>query len=212
MGDSASVVKELILRSAAIQFAEHGYHQTSTRQIADRAGLELSTVFHFFASKAEIMNAILKHDLGVAVAAAERQLEAVGSPAHRLYRYLVEDLGQALRSPYAVGINATSGLLSELDFAGARARSDRLNNARAELIREGIEAGELIEADPEVASRALEWTIEGALREQPNESGDDPDAVARLIAELCLRALVIDFEIIDRIRRASSSIPSEDMT
>ena len=210
--ENAMEVGDLILRTAASVFAERGYHQTSTRQIAESAGVELSTLFHCFASKAEIMNAILKHDLGVAVAAAERQLETAGSPAHRLYWYLAEDLGRALRSPYAVGINATSGLLRELDFAGARARSDRLNGARAELIRQGIEAGEMTPVDPEVASRAIEWTIEGALTEESDESRDDPDTVAHRIAELCLRALVFDPEIIDGIRDASPNVQDEDMT
>jgi AcrR family transcriptional regulator len=199
VGDTPGL-RDLILRNAADLFATNGYQQTSTREIADICEIEIAMLFHHFASKAEIMNTILKHDLGAAVEAAERQLAGRGSPALRLYRYLVEDLSVALRSPYAVGINATSGLLKELDFAGARARSQRLGEARAALIRAGIDAGELVELDPGAASKAIEWTIEGSLTEAATRSMSNPDEVAHQIAGLCLRALLIDAGFLEDIR------------
>lgn len=196
----AQDLRDLILSKAAGLFAANGYNQTTTRDIADICEIEMSAVFHLFASKTEIMNTILKHDLGAAVDAAERQLARSGSPALRLYRYLVEDLGLALRSPYAVGINATSGLLREMDFAGARARSGRLSEARATMIRQGVAAGEFVEVDPEAAGKAIEWTIEGSLTESAAGSEDDPDTVAHQIAGLCMRALLTDPAHLDRIQ------------
>lgn len=193
-------LRDVILRNAADLFATNGYQQTSTREIADACEIEISTLFHHFASKTEIMNTILKHDLGAAVEAAERQLAGRGSPALRLYRYLVEDLSVALRSPYAVGVNATPGLLKELDFAGARARSQRLGEARTALIRAGIDAGEFVGIDPAAASKAIEWTIEGSLTEAGTRSMSNPDAVAHQIAGLCLRALLVDVDFLENIR------------
>lgn len=198
--DHAPGLRDLILRNAADLFATNGYQQTSTREIADTCEIEISTLFHHFASKTEIMNTILKHDLGAAVEAAERQLAGRGSPALRLYRYLVEDLSVALRSPYAVGVNATPGLLKELDFAGARARSRRLGDARAALIREGIDAGEFVRIDPGAASKAIEWTIEGSLTEAATGPMDTRDGVAHQIAGLCLRALLVDVDSLENIR------------
>ena len=199
--DDAPGLRDLILRNAAALFAANGYQQTSTREIADTCQIEISALFHHFASKAEIMNTILKHDLGAAVEAAERQLAGSGSPALRLYRYLVEDLSVALRSPYAVGVNATPGLLKELDFAGARARSRRLGEARAALISQGVEVGEFVEIDPRAASKAIEWTIEGSLAETAARSMDDPDGVAHQIAGLCLRGLLVDGDSLASLRR-----------
>jgi len=194
-------VRDRILREASELFAASGYHQTSTREIAIASDIELSTLFQHFASKAELMNTMLKHDLGTAVAAAETQLHSSGSPALRLYRYLIEDIGLASRSPYAVGVNATSGLIRELDFAGARARSQRLTDARVALIREGIEAGEFVEVDPQAASKAIEWTIEGSLAEMAGGRTEGPDRLARQIADLCLRSLVVDATTLDRVQR-----------
>ncbi|MCK5439686.1 MAG: TetR/AcrR family transcriptional regulator [Gemmatimonadetes bacterium] len=203
-------LRERILRRASELFARAGYHQTSTSEIAAAVDISISVLAHHFASKVEIMNTILKHDLGAAVAAAERQLTRTGSPATRLYEYLVEDVGTACQSPYSVGINATSGLLRELDFAGARARSQRLSDARVAIIEEGIEAGEFVEVDPQSASRAIEWTIEGALTEPGPEREHDPEAFAHEVAGFCLRALVADTSTFDRIRSESGASLDED--
>ena len=210
LNTDAGSLRAQILRQASELFARAGYHQTSSAEIAAASGIPISVLFHHFASKVEIMNTILKHDLGAAVAAAERQLTRTGSPATRLYDYLVEDIGTACQSSYAVGVNATSGLLRELDFAGARARSQRLSDARVAIIEEGIEIGEFVEVDSQSASRTIEWTIEGALTELDTDREDDPEAFAREVAGFCLRALVVDADKLDRIRRESGVTPGED--
>ena len=42
-------------------FMEHGFHATSMRQIADRAGLALGGIYNHFSSKEEIFAAIILH-------------------------------------------------------------------------------------------------------------------------------------------------------
>lgn len=50
----------LVLEDAAIAlFMEQGYHATSMRQIAERAGLALGGIYNHFASKDEIFEAII---------------------------------------------------------------------------------------------------------------------------------------------------------
>ena len=201
----AREVRQRILNAAAALFAAEGYHQTSTREIALAARIDQPALFHHFASKAEIMNTILKHDLGAAVEAAEHQLRSDSSPALRLYRYLAQDVGMACRSPYAVGINGTARLLKELDFAGARARSQRLTDARVAMIQQGIGAGEFVDVDPHSASRAIEWTIEGSLADIGTAGVDDPEAAAREVAGLCLRALLVDPSQLEEIRQRAAA-------
>ena len=48
-----------ILAAAAECFAEHGFHATSTAQICARAGMSPGNLFHYYASKAEIIEACL---------------------------------------------------------------------------------------------------------------------------------------------------------
>ncbi|KGE03096.1 TetR/AcrR family transcriptional regulator [Pseudohaliea rubra] len=48
-----------ILRAATELFASNGFHTTSTRRIAEAAGVSEGTVFHYFGSKHDLMLAIL---------------------------------------------------------------------------------------------------------------------------------------------------------
>ncbi|MBI3164689.1 MAG: TetR/AcrR family transcriptional regulator [Anaerolineales bacterium] len=53
-------VTRLAIEDAAIElFMEHGYHATSMRQIAERAGLALGGIYNHFKSKDEIFEAIV---------------------------------------------------------------------------------------------------------------------------------------------------------
>ncbi|GJQ35548.1 MAG: hypothetical protein JETCAE01_15580 [Anaerolineaceae bacterium] len=53
-------VTRLAIEDAAVElFIEQGYHATSMRQIADRAGLALGGIYNHFASKEEIFEAIV---------------------------------------------------------------------------------------------------------------------------------------------------------
>ncbi len=47
-------VRALVLRAAQGLFADHGYHGTKTREIAERAGVAEPVIFRHFGSKAEI--------------------------------------------------------------------------------------------------------------------------------------------------------------
>jgi len=53
-------VTRLAIEDAAFRlFMEHGFHATSMRQIADRAGLALGGIYNHFSSKEEIFTAII---------------------------------------------------------------------------------------------------------------------------------------------------------
>jgi AcrR family transcriptional regulator len=57
---SKGEVTRLAVEEAAISlFLEQGYHATSMRQIADRAGLALGGIYNHFSSKDEIFEAII---------------------------------------------------------------------------------------------------------------------------------------------------------
>jgi len=51
--------RQSLIKAAYALFLENGYHGTSMRQIADRAGLALGGIYNHFASKEEIFAAVL---------------------------------------------------------------------------------------------------------------------------------------------------------
>jgi AcrR family transcriptional regulator len=48
----------MIMRTAARLFSEQGYESTTTRHIADQAGLPIGTIYQFFRNKKEILLAL----------------------------------------------------------------------------------------------------------------------------------------------------------
>lgn len=48
-----------IMNAAALLFARHGFHATSTRKIAAQANVSEGTIFHYYATKTELLRAIL---------------------------------------------------------------------------------------------------------------------------------------------------------
>jgi len=84
--------RELLIESALHQFAANGYHGTSMRQIAEAAGLAVGGIYNHFASKEEILKAVILqyHPLNVAgpelAGAQGASFEALlHDAAHRFY-------------------------------------------------------------------------------------------------------------------------------
>ncbi|MGC8856852.1 MAG: TetR/AcrR family transcriptional regulator, partial [Anaerolineae bacterium] len=53
------ITRQTIEDAALTLFLEQGYHATSMRQIAERAGLALGGIYNHFSSKEEIFEAII---------------------------------------------------------------------------------------------------------------------------------------------------------
>jgi len=69
-----------ILSAAADCFAEQGFHSTSTAQICARAGMSPGNLFHYYGSKAEIVEALIASDTA---SARELMREACAAPDAR---------------------------------------------------------------------------------------------------------------------------------
>ena len=56
--------RDALLTAAATLFAEHGYDRTTTREIAERAGVDATLIARYFGSKAGLYLAALRLELG----------------------------------------------------------------------------------------------------------------------------------------------------
>lgn len=76
----------LIVRAAIAVMAEHGYHGTSVRDIADRADLSPASLYNHFASKQQILVAIMERGIEELTRRTREALEPVpeDDPAERL--------------------------------------------------------------------------------------------------------------------------------
>lgn len=77
--------EEVVLRAAIAVMAEKGYHGTSVRDIAVRAGLSPSALYYHFASKQELLATIMERGIEELLRRTRAVLDAAGDdPADRL--------------------------------------------------------------------------------------------------------------------------------
>jgi len=73
-----------MLIAAVESFATHGYHATTTRSIAERAGLSPGAMYVHFRSKLDLLCAVNVAGHAAVLTAVERALDGVASPPARL--------------------------------------------------------------------------------------------------------------------------------
>src|SRR5437660_1458988 len=152
-----------ILAAASRVFARQGFHRTTVREIAREAGLADGTIYLYFASKRELLLALLgqlgRVDERPADFAAMAGVDARTFIDAYLRRRFA-DLGE-WRQLFAAVIPEV------LADAGLRAAqiaqaTPAFEAAEAELARR-MEAGELPRRDPALATRVVASTIIGLL-------------------------------------------------
>jgi AcrR family transcriptional regulator len=199
----AAAPEDEILVAAGRLFAKQGFAATSTRQIAAAAGLRQPSLFHWFASKDAILDALLEKLLAPPLAYAAA-LEARHEPAAlSLYRFLRFDVFGLCTAPYDVGALAVLPELRAPRFRGFWREREQLVAAVEGWIRRGIREGDFAPIDPALAARAL-FGLDEATLSWFRARRDDPAEVAEGVATLALRALLADPRALAELRAAAS--------
>ena len=86
--DVAPAASRRLLLAALDAFAEHGYFATTTRQIAERAGMSPAAVYVHYPSKAEMLAQICHRGHAEVLGEIEAALEPPGSPSERVQRFV----------------------------------------------------------------------------------------------------------------------------
>jgi len=150
-----TTTRERILTEASRLFAERGYDGTSTRQIADAVGIRQPSLFHHFASKQAIMEALLELTYAAPADTAEQLAAEPGPAADRLGAYVRWDVGYTLSLPYDLSAAVAGDVLEQPAFARFRGDRDRLHAARRRIIEQGIAAGEFVPMDAAYAQQLV---------------------------------------------------------
>jgi AcrR family transcriptional regulator len=126
-----------ILTAAAELFGARGYDAVSLEDVADRLDVTKGSLYHYFASKDELVTAAIE-TLGNDWTARLQALPAVGTPAERLRALVREHIGIAVKEyPAALRL-----FLVPQDWPAAqRARIKELRRAHDQLFRRVIEEG-----------------------------------------------------------------------
>lgn len=186
--------RERILAVSAALFARRGYHGTSTRHISTEVGIRQPSLFHHFASKREILIALLDRDLSFAVANATRFVTSheMGTPACRLYALILSDLRWLVESPYDARGLYNDFVLEEDTFAEQRAMRAELHRLIREVIEQGIASQELRPIDPRFARQTITALYLDTIRAAGAHVAEDLTDRPRAVAEFVLRGLLAD--------------------
>lgn len=145
-----------ILDAAERLFRHYGYSKTTVADVARDLGMSPANIYRFFASKVEIHQAICGRMLAMSYELAANICHQKISASDRLRQYV--------RSQYQLTLDTMLDqqkvhemviVAIERDWHVIEKHIDSIHALIADVIRDGIAAGEFAEQDPEVASRCF---------------------------------------------------------
>ncbi|WP_282693741.1 TetR/AcrR family transcriptional regulator [Streptomyces sp. CC208A] len=177
-----------LLVAAVEAFAERGYHATTTRDIAGRAGMSPAALYIHYKTKEELLHRISRigHDKALEILRAAETRE--GSAADRL-----ADAVRSFVRWHAEHHTTARVVQYELDALGPEHRTEIVELRREtdatvrRIIEEGVATGEFAVEDPPGTTVAvLSLCIDVARWFNPR-GRRTPDGVGALYADLVLR-------------------------
>jgi len=179
-----------VLHAAACEvFAERGFHGASVRDIAQRAGVSMAALYHYYAGKQELLEAVLTEATETYFRMCDEALKAAGSdPADRLaalvratVSYLVSHRLQSSLLLARKGIADLPEPDREVAAAGTR--------LFAEVVEAGVEQGVFRTPFPDDARRTVVAAC-NAIVEWYNPAGPvPPEQIVERYVHLALTAV-----------------------
>ncbi|MFS3129593.1 TetR/AcrR family transcriptional regulator [Nocardioides sp. Bht2] len=159
--------RDELLQIAGELFARKGFRNTTVRDIADAAGILSGSLYHHFDSKETMVHELLdsfQTQLFIDYDAIENSELGPRAKLEAVIRRSLEAIDRN-HSEVAIFQN-DAGYLQELDgFEYLTARNRRFRDLWTQLLREGIEAGEIrADLDVELGYRFLRDTVWVAVR------------------------------------------------
>jgi AcrR family transcriptional regulator len=184
---------ELISRAAEV-FNTRGYLQTNIADIAQVLGLKRSSLYHYFANKDELMQAIVAHEIAEREAFGAPIVAASHEPATPRLRRM---LGHRVEREFTRGISLRTFDQLDQDVAESVVTSVRGAHEKGlemyiELLRQGIASEEFRAEEPRLLALAVisltnwsPWWLTGA-------AAIPVDRIAVFLSDLAIAAVRAD--------------------
>lgn len=179
-----NTAREEILDAAAELFTKIGYAGTSTRRIADAVGMRQASLYHHFATKDDILDALLAGTVDEALQLAGNLLAQHGPARDRLYTLVVADCSQLCASRWNLGALYLLPELRIARFAQFRASREELRRRYRALATQVIEECDGVTEAADLPFRLVESVI--------NRRSDDEECTPEtptVIADAAVRIL-----------------------
>jgi AcrR family transcriptional regulator len=176
--------RDEILDAAAELFTTIGYAATSTRRIAESVGIQQASLYHHFAAKDDILDALLAGTVDISLQLAGELLAEGGPAAPRLHTLVVADATQLCGGRWNLG---TLYLLPELRVE--RFAEFRWRRAQLRAYYRGLSRAVIAEHHGPGEADDLPFRLVESVINRRSDDGSCPGDCPWTVAEAALRVL-----------------------
>lgn len=184
-------MRQRIYEAAIDLFAEHGFHGTSVRDLAQAVGVEAASLYHHFPSKQDLLRAMFDRFMDDILGMIRAASVGPGSPAERLANVVRRHvLFHIARAREAFISHSELRSLTAQNRKRVIAMRDRYERTLRELLEAGVNEGVFEIADIPVTTTAIlmmcsgvsDWYDPGGRLTPGTVVERHVDLVARLVA------------------------------
>ncbi|MFD8814224.1 TetR/AcrR family transcriptional regulator [Streptomyces sp. NPDC059627] len=186
--DSGLEPRAELLAAAAELFTTRGYAATTTRAVAERAGMRQASMYHYVSGKEELLAELLESTVTPSLACARELLADDAAPAEERLRVLCRaDVELLCAGPHNLGALYLLPEVHTERFAGFHAVRAELKDAYRQLIAATAAGGALAKGELELRTDLVFGLIEGVILVHRSEPERPAREFARATAEAALR-------------------------
>ncbi|MFD7281063.1 TetR/AcrR family transcriptional regulator [Streptomyces sp. NPDC059862] len=186
--DSGLAPREELLSAAAELFTTQGYAATSTRAVAERAGMRQASMYHYVSGKEELLAELLESTVTPSLAYARELLaDDMVAAERRLWELCRADVELLCAGPHNLGVLYLLPEVRTERFAGFHAVRAELKDAYRQLLAAtGVGAG-LAKGELELRTDLVFGLIEGVILVHRSDPERPVSAFAEAAADAALR-------------------------
>ena len=151
-----AVVRERILEAGGALFSAHGFEAVTLRQICEGAQVSKGAIYHYFASKEDLLGAIVISSLEQLLAHVERHARTRATAAARLRGFVVSqaEFFEAHTAGFRVAMSRFGSVGGSAQPRIEALRRDYIRVVRR-LFADGIASGEFRQVDVRAGTRMV---------------------------------------------------------
>jgi AcrR family transcriptional regulator len=179
-----------IMEEAALLFARSGYENSALADVAASLGMSKAAIYHYFATKQDIYDAIIIDVLSGLTAAVSAEVAREQTPDGRLRRFMLAHARyfEARHAGFVTMLIGYSGMSARYRDDAARLRGEYEQRLRS-LIADGVERGAFRDVDPIATGRAILSMLNWMARWYKPGQGQTAESVADGYYDLLLGGL-----------------------